>query len=253
MTDAPTGLDRPTPLLLWGRAAVLALVVVVAGAVSHVSAGGLLPHPAMLGLVLVAVTVLGARFLLRPAALGRVVALVVVGQGLVHVLLSGLAGHRGDQHLAGTPAVTNGALRPVVDGQGRRVGSLLDYYDASQTQVDGGAGPGLATGWLTHQADHLAAQGPAMVLAHLLGAVAVGVWLWVGESALWHLVVLRAARSWPVVVAQRSLASLLVALVGAQDRDGAARRGPFEVLLPPADRLAHPVVSRRGPPLLLGS
>lgn len=260
MTDAATGFDRPTPLLLWGRASVLALVVVATGAVSHVSAGGLLPHPVVLALVLAAVIALGARFLLRPAALGTVVALVVVGQGAIHVLLSALAGHRGDHPAAGHAGAAapvlpppGDGLQPVVDGQGHRVGSLLDFYADSRPRLDAAAAPALPTDWLSHQADHLAAQGPAMVLAHLLGAAALGVWLWVGESALWHLVVVRAARSWPTVLLQRALSSLLVVLVGADDRDATARRRPFEVLLPPIERLAHPLVTRRGPPLLLGS
>lgn len=243
-------------MMLWGRAAVLGFVVVVTGTVSHVSAGGLLPQPVILGLGFLAAVALSTRFLMRPATLRRLVMLVVVGQGMTHVLLSAMAGHRGDRHPAVTTMAPHADLQPVLDSQGRRVGSLLDIHAASHAPADGvsGApGAGVPMGWLTHQVDHLAQQGAAMVVAHLLGAVALGVWLWIGEAALWHLVFLRAARTWPAIVAQRSLRASLAALVGAHAaRETAARRlGILMIWLPPADQLAHPVVTRRGPPPLL--
>jgi hypothetical protein len=87
----------------------------------------------------------------------------------------------------------------------------------------------------------------AMALAHLAAAVLVGLWLAVGERALWHLVVLAADHVRSVVAAACSSyarvrwgARVLLAPLPLRD-DGPPPR-PRQVL----DR----VVVRRGPPLL---
>ena len=134
--------------------------MLVTGAVSHSTADGRLPGlVGFLGLFVLAAAL---------ASLGRlqIVALVVAGQALVHVLLGALVGHHGDAGAAG------------------------------------GA-------WWQHQLDHLSAQGMPMVTAHLVAALAVGLWLAEGEAAVWDRVVLRLADVARAVVRRVALARAL--------------------------------------------
>ncbi|HEY0953104.1 hypothetical protein, partial [Nocardioides sp.] len=162
------------------------------GTVSHVSAGGLLPHPLALLALAAGFVALAGRFLLGPASTRRIVLLVVGGQAVAHTALSALAGHRGDASTAGghagmpgmqthgmqthgmpTHGMPGQAAHLPVDADGRRVGSLLDAYAA--TPVGGGHdGPGVPTTAVTHLLHHLAEQGPVMLAAHLAGAIALG-------------------------------------------------------------------------------
>lgn len=215
--------------VLWARAIVLASVTVFLGAAGHVTADGLLPGPAAV-VLLYAVTVVGAvAFLARPATATRLVVLLVGGQTLVHLVLSAAAGHAGDASTTATArAGTGGALSlPTVDG--RRTGSLLDAYDAGASHA---ASPSLPVG---HLLDHLTGHAP-MMLAHLAVAVLVGLWLAVGERALFTLLALAArvvvARLRPVPVVRRP-----------------AVPAPAPVVRPLSLVLARAVV-RRGPPLV---
>lgn len=224
------------------------------GTVSHVSAGGLLPHPVALLALAVGFVALAARFLLGPASTRRVVALVVVGQGVAHTALSAMAGHRGD---ASTPAhdpahVAMPAPAPLagnlpVDADGRRVGSLMDAYQSS-TPALGHDGPGLPVGALTHLLHHLAEQGPLMLAAHLAAAVVLGLVLAVGERALWALIHLAAARVVVLAAAGRSAAAALATLRAAA---ATPRPRPRATGFTPVPRLDRPALSRRGPPALL--
>ncbi len=110
-------------------------------------------------------------------------------------------------------------------------------------------GLGAAVG---HLVEHTVAQGPLMLLAHTLGAVALGLWLAVGESALWHLVVLAGVRVRIALVVTGALVRVRVSVLGALD---AARRlpVPVPVRLPLPDTLPHRLVVRRGPPALLAA
>jgi uncharacterized membrane protein HdeD (DUF308 family) len=91
--------------LRWFRAVVVAVVSVAGGVVGHVSAGGLLPEPkAMVCLGLVSV-IAAVAMLGRPASTTRVVALLVVGQTLIHLVLTASAGHRGEP--VQSPSVTS--------------------------------------------------------------------------------------------------------------------------------------------------
>ncbi len=205
-------------MLVWARAAVLGPAVLASGVVSHVAADGLLPHPVLLVGMLAACVALAALFLGAPASPARLVLLLVGGQALTHVLLSAGAGH------AGTAA-------PAA---------------ASAEAHHGTATHGLAP----HVLEHVLEQGPLMVVAHALGAVALGLWLAVGESALWHLVALTAGRIRVAVLARRSLTH--ASLVGVHH---ASRRlpvpAPLHLALP--DTLPHRLVTRRGPPALLAA
>ncbi len=242
---------------MWLRAAVLGPVVLLSGAVSHVAADGQLPSAVAMGLVLAACTALSACFLRSRATALRLVALVVGGQAATHLLLSVTAGHHGAASAASTaPGPRAGpALQAVADDGGRRVGSLADHFDAASA-AGGRAGEAATAGpfaqALGHLVEHTLAQGPLMLLAHTLGAVALGLWLAVGESALWHLLVLTTVRARVAVLLQVALLPLRSSALGGLD---AARRLPVPpLLLLPLDRtLPHRLVTRRGPPFLLAA
>lgn len=239
---------------VWPRALVLAATVLGVGTVSHVLADSLVPGPvAMLVLLAVATLALGP-FLRSPAGPLRLVVLTVGGQALVHLVLGATAGHGGPQRA--TTAVSTGPLpasplQPhVVDG--RRVGSLMDQSLALPPPSGARAGEGP----LAHVLAHAFAGGPAMLLAHTAAAAAVGLWLALGERALWDLLVLlavRARRACGAAVPATRLRTAYAALASLPDpallRPAVV---PPPVLRPPGRH--HPrAVTRRGPPLLLGS
>jgi hypothetical protein len=213
---------RATGPLLWLRASLLGSIALLTGVVSHAAADGLLPSVRWLVLLGVAATVASAWVLRRRVSGLALVALAVIGQAGAHLALSVLAGHRG-QARAVVP-------RPVV-GDGSLEDALMGGYADAPVQ------PSL--GWSMHLVDHVIAVGPLMVLAHLLGAVALAGWLALGEAALWALLLFVGAEirswffRWPTTVATR--------------RARAAR-----VVVPPAALrrwlLAHAAVTRRGPP-----
>ena len=243
---------------MWARAALLGAVMFGTGTVSHVSAGGLLPHPLVLLALSGGFVALAGRFLLRPASTRRIVLLVVAGQAAAHTALSALAGHRGEggtpgmPGMSGLPAMPSLAAHLPLDADGRRVGSLLDAYAATPPVAghDGPGGPGVPTTAVTHLLHHLAEQGPVMLAAHLAGAVALGLVLAVGEQALWALVHLAAARVVVVAAARRRVTAVLAAYLGASS---APRPRPRAAGFAPVPRLDRPAVSRRGPPVLLAS
>ncbi|WP_244928858.1 hypothetical protein [Nocardioides sp. W7] len=224
------------PAVHWARAVLLASVAVFLGAAGHVTADGLLPGPGAL-LVLYVVAVVGAAaFLARPATPLRLVTLLVGGQTLVHVVLSAAAGHAGET--AGpvaAPVRTGGITLPTVDG--RRVGSLQDAWDAGSTHA---AGPALPVG---HLVDHLTGNAP-MMLAHLFVAAAVGLWLAVGERALWTLLALAAA---VVLAPLHVLAAIARAGLPVVRRLRARAVVPAR---PPHSLVLARAVVRRGPPLV---
>lgn len=89
--------------MLWGRALLLATVALLAGTLAHVGAHGLVPGPAVMALLLLLGTALCAPLLRTEASRARVVPLVVLGQAGVHVVLTALGGHHGEE-----PAVGHG-------------------------------------------------------------------------------------------------------------------------------------------------
>ncbi len=235
--------------MLWGRASVLGVAALGSGVLSHVAGGGRLPSAVVLALLLVG-SVLAASRLVRvrrtPAGL---VLLVLAGQTAGHALLSGLAGHRGD---AASASAAVPVTVPVAPAPAERTGNLLDLYAATYAPPPGaGEASALPLGWLRHQVDHLVAQGPGMVLAHLAGAVALGLFLAVGEGALWRLLLLGAAR------ARVALAAWRLVLVADGVRRGVGRTGarlrPRAPQVRDSQVLARGGPRRRGPPLLLAA
>ena len=230
--------------LRWTRALLLAAVAMGSGVIAHLTADGRLPGPAVLGLLFLLCVAGAAALLGRPASTLRVVVMTVAGQTLVHGFLTALSGHRGDPPLRRVMVASAPVPAPVPTGPGRR-GS---YFDLVYAPTHQGAGAQLV---LPAPVQHLMADvsGPhaVMALAHVAAAVIVGLWLAVGERALWHLVVLAADGARRVVEAACSSYArvrwgarvLLAPLPLPDDRPPPRLR---QVL----DR----IVVRRGPPLL---
>lgn len=221
-------------LLRWLRAAVLTAVVVSFGAVAHVSADGRLPG--WVGMAtLVSLTLIVSSVLLASAAGAlRVIALTVLGQAGVHVMLTATAGHAGDTHVSSTVQAP-----AAVESGGRRTGSLHDFYLSSQP-APGTSESGDSLG---HLVTDLASHGPMMV-AHLLAAALVGLWLAVGEQALWALLALTAG----VLVLAVSWLSVVLVRPAVPSRLVLARAWR---LPPPRTAVIARSVVRRGPPVLL--
>ena len=226
---------RVDAYVLWARALVVGSLAFFLGVVGHVTADGLLPGPAFLAALLALSVLLSAPMLSRPASSVRLVAMLVGGQTVLHLVLSLSAGHAGDRATSAgaAPSRAVGNL-PVLDG--RRVGSLQDAYTGASGQ-HGGLAPALPVG---HLIDDLSAHAPMMVV-HLAAAALVALWLTYGEKALLavlaitaRLVVALIPSAPPVVRRPATLrASLTELRVGAL-----------------ADLLLSRAVSRRGPPLL---
>lgn len=177
---------RVDAALLWLRAVVVGSLAVFLGVAGHATADGLLPGPGVLAVLTVVAVVLCVPVLARPASALRLVAVMVGGQAVVHVVLTLAAGHVGDPARAvPVRAATGGATLPEVAG--RRVGSLQDAYDA-------GAGhAGQAPSLPGHLVGDLVAHAP-MMLVHLLAAALVGLWVAAGERALWQLLAMTGRR-----------------------------------------------------------
>ena len=224
-------MDRTaTGALLWSRAALVALVATFVGAAGHVTADGLLPGPLPVVLLWMALVVLSARVLERPASALRLTVLVGAGQALVHLVLSASAGHRGVGGDTATVTSSPGLSVPTVDG--RRVGSLLDAYAASQGRTS------LTSAAAFDPLGEAVAHAP-MMAAHLAAAAVVGFWLAQGERALWTVLALAAGALLALLVRPLPLPA------PARVRSTTTRRAPVTVRL-----LARSVV-RRGPPALL--
>ncbi|NYE35142.1 hypothetical protein F4692_000246 [Nocardioides cavernae] len=215
---------RATPLVRCLRAALLAAVVVAVGSFAHASAGGVMPGTATT-LTLYAVVAAGCAAVLgREASAPRLVALTVGGQVAVHGALSAVAGH------TAAPAMAHGPHGGMVHpGQGTGSGAPVPA-------------------WLAHGLEDVLAH-PTMAAAHVAAAVVVGLWLAVGERALWTLV--RLARCTARTVLARAVRALglhpvVLLSLPRRTRVGAVRVDPLP-LLPVWSR--GPV--RRGPPLAL--
>jgi hypothetical protein len=249
-----TGTSRATPALLWSRATLLATVVVVVSSLGHVLADGLLPGPvAMVGLLLVT-TLVSARFLTRQASTPRLVGLLVVGQAAIHGALSLLAGH-GTGHGTGHAQGAASGAGFVFDGrQVERTGSYFDQVEAMQVAAPGAtaaAGGSGQAGW-GHLADHLAAQSVLMLLAHLAAVGLLGVWLAVGERALWTVLTLAGSRVLDVLAQVARTPGQSVGLLLERVRRAPYLGGSGRSVVP-LPHLLHHVVAHRGPPALLAA
>lgn len=238
---------RPTQLLLWGRAVVVGTVALATGVVAHVAGGGFLPGALVMVFLLGACVAASAAFLLRPASGLRLTALVVVGQSVAHGVLSATAGHAGDVPLMAPPVPSGTGPLASTDGSS----DLFGRYE----QLTGGVGhvdAGVSVAeWWNHQVDHLTQAGGLMVLSHLVGAAVLGIFLAVGENAVWRLVAL--------VLARRSVR---LGVLARQYAQAGARYGvhlqrfcliPLVAQVSGAQLLARPARRHRGPPFVLAA
>jgi hypothetical protein len=225
-----TGVDAS---VLWARAVLLGSLAFFLGVVGHVSADGLLPGPILLTVLLVMSVLLSAPMLNRRASPLRLVAMLVGGQTVIHLVLTVTAGHAGDRAAANpTPRGTLGTL-PTVDGH--RVGSLQDAYQGMSGEPTSIA-PAVPIG---HLINDLSAHAPMMVV-HLAAAAALGLWLAYGERCLWTVLAMTGRR---ILAAAWALRPAVAAPRLAAPDAHRSPAGPRSVWLVRAD-------SRRGPPLL---
>ena len=246
--------ERATPALRWSRAFVLAGVAYGLGLVAHLSAGGLVPGPVGLTLLLAVTVAACASLLGRAAGTLRITTLVVGGQAFIHTALTAVSGHAGDPRRLRREARGRGFDPAATDPAGvdpsavDRRGSLYDVYARAAHAPDGAAdGPGVPA-WALHLADDLTGPHALMAGLHLVAAALVGLWLASGERALWALV--RLSRH----VLARTLRRLVAAL-GAVAPAGPVRHVRLDRT--PAPRLQTlllpTTLSRRGPPALLAA
>lgn len=234
----------PAHPLVWGRAAVVGTVAAGTGVVSHVAGDGFLPGPVVLTLLVVGCVVASAFLLARPASAFRLTAMVVAGQTVVHGVLSTTAGHRGElrpSYLVTPPPTTETDTGDVFER----------YQQLAGTDTASGHVDVTLTAWWDHQVEHLTAAGGLMVVSHLVGAVVLGLFLAVGEDALWRLVALALARR------SVRLGAYALVLADAASRHGvrlqAALVTPWEAQVCGAQLLARRVERHRGPPFVLAA
>ncbi|RYB95227.1 hypothetical protein EUA93_13305 [Nocardioides oleivorans] len=214
---------RATPLVRCLRALLLAAVVVAAGSVAHVTAGGLMPGWPGLAALYAAVAAAGALVLGREASARRLVALTVGGQLVVHSALSAMAGH----HATGM-AMAHGP-------------------HGGMTHPGAGTGT-VVPAWLGHGVEDMLAH-PFMAVLHVLAATAVALWLAVGERALFSLVRLaRCGARGALARAALALGLHPVVLRGVPRVVGVRRHEEGALPLLPVWSRGP---ARRGPPLLL--
>jgi hypothetical protein len=221
------------PVVIWARAALLTAVTLFLGVAAHVTADGLLPSAAWLVVLALLGVVPCAALLAGPASTLRIVVLLAGGQALVHLALTVTAGHAGPAGHAGAGHTHPAGTPPHVDGAGSALQTLQQGRLAPTTG-------GVAAGDLVQ---HLVDHAP-MMAAHVLAAALVGLWLAVGERALWTLVALAGALTLRPLL-------LLGALVRATRPTAVVAVLAHREPRAPAHRLllARCVV-RRGPPLL---
>ena len=218
--------------LRWLRAAALAAVVVLGGLAGHVAAGGVAPSASAVLMMLAATVVLVAPMLGAPASTGRVVVVVVAGQGLVHLALQFLAPSAHHAHSGGS------MLMPVAMSSG------VSSRNASMTDaaLDRGSSA-------QHDAVLALMGGPdlAMLVGHLAAAVAVGLWLAAGERAVWSLLALAGRSVTDSLRVLLQATALRPALVGTRPSTE-PMPGWVAAVLQPASVWDGYAVSRRGPP-----
>jgi hypothetical protein len=213
--EVSTAFGPVSGALRLARATMVGIVMMLAGVIGHVSADGLLPSAAALWALLAANVMVASVVMGRPVPIRYIVLLVAGGQTMVHLVLSLTAGHAGE------------VVAPVFQ------------------LVDGGVV--VSVPW-QHLVADLSAHAP-MMMAHLLAGFGVGMWLGVGERALWALIAAAHTRMLrPLIVLRAALAAVSVRPVGVLT----AMPEVPSLMRPRCAVLARSVV-RRGPPILLAA
>jgi hypothetical protein len=142
--------------LRWVRALTLALVMTTSALAGHVASDGVISSTALLPPLFVLVTVLVWPYVGAPLSSVRVVILLFAGQGALHVVL---------QASGGTDA--SAETRAAASDHLLHLGA-----DAASSSMPIGV---------------MTWPDLAMLLAHVAGALVVGLWLAAGERATWKL------------------------------------------------------------------
>ena len=162
-------------------------MAVTLGAGAHVFAGGLLPGPPVLLLLVALLCCVCAVALGRPASYRVVATLVIAGQAVVHLVLTAVSGHAGTHSVAATtPEVLD------VPAARTRGGVLDDLAVVPEAPLATTRIP--QPHWLGHLQDDLTGPRLLMAVAHMVAAAAVAAWLYSGERAFWNLTALVGAR-----------------------------------------------------------
>jgi hypothetical protein len=207
------------------RVLTLPSVLFTAGLAGHAFAGGDTPAASVLVPLLLLTVLVVAPFVEGAPSPARSVALLAVGQGLLHAAL---------QLLGGTGLATttmHGAAAGVASGSAPASSHLMMHHGAD-------ASDGFVLSLMS--GGHL-----VMLLAHLAAGIVVGLWLAAGERAFWMLLALTArpvVNAWRAVTAvARGVGAVVVTSMRLQPGWGlrcVVRRSMWTV----------GVVSRRGPP-----
>jgi hypothetical protein len=238
--------------LRWLRALVLAGVALATGVVAHVGAGGFLPGPVGLVTLWLLAAASVAPLLGRQASTTRVVVLVMTGQTIIHLVLTALVGHRGDEH--GLRPVSSPVSPPVIPtSAGRRTGSFLDHV--APVPAGGGHAEWAVPYWVQHLAADMTGPHALMALAHLAAAAAVGWWLAAGERALWTLMTVT---SRPLVegftfLFRSGLASTVAGIAASGGPRLGGRHYGWADPRPSCVVFLQGTLTRRGPPVLSAS
>jgi len=194
--------------LRWLRALTLACVMLAAGVSGHAAGGGAAPPVALLGPLLLVLTLAASPFLDAPASSVRVAALVLTAQAGLHLLL---------EVVGSTPATSAVPMTmPATPGH-----PMTQVMPAHSTHV-------------------------GMLAAHVGAALVVALWLAAGERAAWTVlgvVGLALAQTWSAV---RDVVSPRPVLLVAGPRPTAYAWGERPVLHSVWHGAGG--LSRRGPP-----
>ena len=216
------------PGLRLARGGLLAAATLGVAVWAHSSADGNLPGSAGLVAIWALTTAVAAGLLARPASVRRVVLLLCSGQGVLHLLLSVVAGH------GARPAPTSGPHYYATHSM------LADSAPAAATHgmaAELTSGLGGLLGHLTSGA------GLRMIATHLVAAAVVGLWLAAGEKALWSALTGLAAA---VSARAATWLSLLLTTPVPVSTGPRAAYLPEPLTGPGVDRLVR--CPRRGPP-----
>jgi hypothetical protein len=228
-----TSVDASVP---WVRALFAGSFAFFLGVAGHLMADGLLPGTAFL-VVLYALTLgISLPVLVRPASRRRLLGLMVGGQTVIHLCLTLTAGHVGDPKVGSGPRPHDAGFTQLPTVDGHRVGSFQDAF-AGTDQLPATT-PTLP---IHHLVADLSAHAPMMV-AHLVAAALVALWLAHGERCL---VTVLAVTTRLLVALARPVLPVTAPVVLRSTLTDVVVAGCRDVLLCRS-------VSRRGPPLLAG-
>ncbi|WP_405012186.1 hypothetical protein [Kitasatospora sp. NBC_01539] len=262
MTDRPVapfaGAAAPTdgvPAAAWdfrvARAVPFALVCTLIAAAGHAWVGGGDVALPALAAGFTAVLLLAASLGGRERSLGAITGALAAGQLALHVVFHTVTPATGGHHMAGMsmPEAAGRLLCDDVAGNG--VTALPAGTSPEQLISAAGLDPHAYAAAGAGHAGGLLGTSPAMLLGHLVAAVAAGWWLRRGEAALWRLLRLTAAAARELAPPLHTLLGLLAALLTGGPVPARPVR-PYggraeDWRLPVAAVLRHSVV-RRGPP-----